>query len=124
MLLISFVVTKHVDAIEVGFIYAVRLITAAFLQDQPASRFRFTTSVLVRSIIVFAVAVESLPSYKLATGAIKNNIARHRKLDLLAINPACRRRGGAGRKSYLVPNLVCFVLVVRLLILPFGFRRS
>src|SRR5215208_3953993 len=116
MFLIAFVVTKHVDPIEVRFIHRMRLIRAALLKYQPASGFTFSTRILI--VLVFALAIETLPRNKLTTSAIKNDIARHRQFDLLTINPTGRRRRRRRRKSHLVPEFIrffSFLLLIPLL---------
>src|SRR6185503_3764678 len=40
------------------------------------------------------------------TGAIKDDVTRHRKLNLFAVDPTSRCRRGGLRKSHLVPELV------------------
>src|SRR5215217_3283393 len=93
MFLVAFVVAKHVAPIEVRFIHRMRLIRAAPLKYQPAFGFTFSTRILI--LLVFALAIETLPRNKLTTSAIKNDVARHGKFNLLSINPTGRsgRRG-------------------------------
>ena len=86
MLLIAFVVTEHVNAIEVRLVNSLLPVRTAFFEYQPASRLSFTRTVLVG--IGVLVAVETLPRNKLASGAIEDDIARHRELNLFAVDPA------------------------------------
>src|SRR5215217_7905582 len=107
MLLVTLVVTQNINPIEVRLINSVWLIGTALLENQPATRLLFLRRIL-RSL--FPVAIEPLPANKLASRAIKNNVAWHRKPDLLAVNPTRRRGRRISRKSHFVPELIRFIL--------------
>ncbi len=109
MLLVTLVVTKHVDAIKIRFIKPARLVRAALLQYQPAPRLRLLTRILVGYFL--GLTIQSLPRNKLTSSAIKNNVTRHCKFYLLAVNPPCRRRRRRGGESHLVPEFVWFFLL-------------
>src|SRR6185503_5515344 len=117
MFLITLIIPKNVDAIEIGFIKPAWLIRAALLEYQPTSGLRILTRILVSNL--FALTVEPLPRNKLTTRAIKNNVTRHRKLYLLAVNPTCRGWRCRCRKSHPVPEFVCFFFLF-----PFVSLRS
>src|SRR5215203_4094579 len=113
MFLVTLVVTKHVDTIEVRLVEPMLFIRAALLEYQPASRFCFAAGVFVSRVLT--LAIELLPGHKLTPRAIENNIARHRKLDLFSINPTSRRRRCCRRKSHFVPELIRLDRLLRLI---------
>src|SRR6185503_18721224 len=116
MLLIALVVSKHINAIEIRFVDSVRRIRTTLLEYQPASGFCFASCILVGRTL--ALAVESLPRHKLASRAIKNNVTRHRELNLFSINPTSRRRRRCRRQPHFVPELVRFFRLVLVTLLP------
>ena len=91
MFLVPFVVAENVNTIEIRLIHPMRFIRATLLEYQPTSGFRFLSCILVGRALV-TLTVETLPRDKLATRAIKNDVARNREFDLLAIDPTCRCR--------------------------------
>src|ERR1044072_5523624 len=121
MLLTTFVLTKDINAIEIRLVNRVRSVRTTLLENQPASRPCFARRIFVAGVAVL-VAVESLPRNKLASGTIEDDVARHWKFDLLAVNPTSRWRRSGRRKSHFVPKLIRIFVVTRILILSFGFR--
>src|SRR5262249_38580824 len=118
MLLIALVVPKDINAIEIRFIESMRLIRTALLEYQPASRFYFAPAAPVPRISLLGRPTWTLQGHELATGAIENNVPRHRQFHLLAIDPTRRRRRGSRRQSHLVPELICLLWFLIVVLLP------
>src|SRR5258705_1241935 len=90
VLLIAFVITEYVNAIEVWLTQRVWLTRTTLFQNHPTSRLGLLSRILVLRTFRFnGVAVKPLPSHKLTTRTIENNIARHCQFNLLSIYPTC-----------------------------------
>src|SRR5882724_357598 len=68
VLLITLVITEHINTIEVWLSQCVWLTRTTLFQNHPASRLGFLSCILVLRTICFSgVAIEPLPSHKLTT---------------------------------------------------------
>src|SRR5262245_60724442 len=96
-----------------------RLIRTALLENQPTAGLRFTLTIFpTRRVVVFWIAIKSLPRYKLSSCSIEDDVTRNSEFNLLAIYPSSRRRRNLWRQSHLVPKFVCLLGFIRLITLP------